>query len=80
MEELHIQPSEIDAFPFFEYEYTLEIYQEILKERKKEQESGETSQSVDKYMEQGKSYQKSMSRFAKTPLMPKLTMPKMPRL
>ena len=32
MEELHIQPSEIDNLPFFEYEYTIQLYQEMLED------------------------------------------------
>tara|TARA_R110001592_G_scaffold120545_1_gene324914 strand:- start:8253 stop:8468 length:216 start_codon:yes stop_codon:yes gene_type:complete len=34
MEKLHMQPSEIDSLPFYEYEYTVEIFNDILKERK----------------------------------------------
>jgi len=41
MEKLHIQPSEIDAFPFYEYEYTVEIYNDILKDRKNADEKNQ---------------------------------------
>lgn len=34
MEKLHLQPSELDLLPFYEYEYMIEIYNDILKERK----------------------------------------------
>lgn len=81
MEELHIQPSEIDALPFFEYEYTIEMYQEILEERKKNQEKGEqeSSPQVEKYTKEANAYQRNASKYMRQPSMPKITMPKMPR-
>lgn len=81
MEELHVQPSEIDTLPFFEYEYTIEMYQEILEERKKNQEKGEqeSNPQADKYLSQANSYQKNMSKYMKQPSMPRVTMPRMPK-
>lgn len=69
MEKLHIQPSEIDAFPFYEYEYTVEIYNDILKERK---EGDEKNQKVyeNKYNNSG------MKPNFKQPKMPNIKVPK----
>ena len=33
MEKLHVQPSEIDRLPYYEYEFTISIYNDIVKER-----------------------------------------------
>ena len=38
MEKLHIQPSELDMLPFYEYEYTIEMYNDIMKERNDKEE------------------------------------------
>jgi hypothetical protein len=32
MEKLHVQPTELDMLPYYEFEYTLELYNEIIKE------------------------------------------------
>jgi len=48
MEKLHLQPSELDALPYYEYEYTVEIYNDILKERKDAEEKNQDVSS-DKY-------------------------------
>ena len=40
----HIQPSEIDRMPFFEYEYMLEDVKQIQKEQEKEQERQQKEQ------------------------------------
>lgn len=37
--EYHIQPSEIDVLPFYEYEYILEDIETMQKEQEKEQEN-----------------------------------------
>ena len=34
MEKLHLQPSELDRLPYYEYEYTVQMYNDMLKERK----------------------------------------------
>lgn len=78
-----MQPSEIDALPYFEYEYTIEMYQEILEERNKEEKKQqENVPNADKYMSQANSYQKNATKFAKSPFLPKYNMPKfsMPRI
>ena len=41
MEKLHLQPSELDALPFYEYEYTVEIYNDIMKDRKDAEEKNQ---------------------------------------
>jgi hypothetical protein len=48
MEKLHIQPSEIDILPYYEFEYTVEIYNDIIKERN-EAEKENNDQLEDKY-------------------------------
>lgn len=74
MEKLHIQPSELDMLPYYEYEYTLEIYNDIIKDRNDEEKK--QSRSTDDYNSMYKSSQKQMSSF-KPPSMPKITMPKL---
>lgn len=44
MENLHVQPSEIDNMQYWEYEITLEEYQKILKERKEQQDEQQGNQ------------------------------------
>ena len=48
MEKLHISPSEIDSMPYYEYEYTLFYYNEILEERQ-EAEKKNSKDYGDKY-------------------------------
>jgi hypothetical protein len=75
---LHLQPSELDLLPFYEYEYTLEIFNDILKDRNK-QEQENNKETQDKYNMDGMnaSAQKSISSY-KMPNMP--SMPSMPKL
>jgi hypothetical protein len=76
MEKLHIQPSELDMLPFYEYEYTLEIYNDIVKERNDE-EKKQNREAEDKYNVSGmqNSMSKGMSSY-KTPSVPKMSMPR----
>jgi len=60
----------LDLLPFYEYEYTLEIYNDLLKERNK-QEQQNTKDTQDKYNMDG------MANKFKTPKMPTITMPKL---
>lgn len=77
MEKLHIQPSELDMLPYYEYEYTLEIYNDIIKDRNEEEgKQSKQSKSSDDYNSMYKSSQKQMSSF-KAPSMPKITMPRL---
>jgi len=69
MEKLHIQPSELDALPYFEFEYIVSIYNDILKERK--------GQEADSYeAERDKYNMKGMSGM-KMPKMPSIKIPKL---
>jgi len=63
--------------PFYEYEYTLEIYNDLLKERNK-QEQQNTKDTQDKYNMDGmqKSISKGMSNM-KAPSLPKMSLPKL---
>jgi hypothetical protein len=76
MEKLHVQPSELDMLPYYEYEYTLEIYNDIVKERN-EEEKKQNRDAEDKYNVSGmqNNMSKGMSSY-KTPSMPKISMPK----
>ena len=49
LEKLHLQPTELDLLPFYEYEYTLEIYNDLLKERNKQEEQQYSRDIEDKY-------------------------------
>jgi len=74
MEKLHMQPSEIDWLPYYEYEFTISIYNDIIKERKEKE--GETyDKERDKYNISG--MQKGMQNNFKTPKMPSIKMPKL---
>ena len=77
LEKLHLQPSELDLLPYYEYEYTLEMFNEIIKERN-DQETKNNREMEDKYnigsmQSQAK---KNMSQY-KAPTMPKISMPKL---
>ena len=77
MEKLHLQPTELDLLPYYEYEYTLEMFNDILKERRDE-ESKSSREMEDKYnvgnlQSQAK---KNMSQY-KAPSMPKISMPRL---
>ena len=77
MEKLQIQPSELDLLPFYEYEYTLEIYNDLLKDRNK-QEQQQTQEASDKYNMDGlKSQANRQMQSVKAPSMPKIKMPKL---
>lgn len=76
MEKLHVQPSELDMLPYYEYEYTVELYNDIVKERN-EEEKKQNQASEDKYNIGG--MQKNMSRNMsayKNPSLPKISMPR----
>ena len=70
MEKLHIQPSEIDMLPFYEYEYMVEIYNDILKERKEAEEKN-------KKVYENKYNTSSMKPNYKHPKMSNFKLPKM---
>jgi hypothetical protein len=76
MEKLHVQPTELDMLPYYEYEYTVEIFNDIVKERNDE-EKKQNRDTEDKYNVSG--MQKNMSRNMtgyKNPSMPKISMPR----
>lgn len=79
MEKLHIQPSEIDRLPYYEYEYTIEAYQEILEER-----NNDSKRQQDDYSKQYNinSMQNKAMKNAKSsmPKIPSIGGLKMPRL
>jgi hypothetical protein len=76
MEKLHVQPTELDMLPYYEYEYTVELYNDIVKERN-EEDRKQNREAEDKYNVSG--MQKNMSRNMssyKSPSMPKISMPR----
>ena len=74
---MHLQPTELDLLPFYEYEYTLEIYNDLLKERNKNEEK-QTQETSDKYNMDGLKSQASRTmKNMKTPSMPQIRMPKL---
>jgi len=77
MEKLHLQPTELDLLPFYEYEYTLEIYNDLLKDRNKKEEQ-QTQEHTDKYNMDGlKSQANRQMKSVKTPSMPQIKMPRL---
>ncbi len=84
LEKLHLQPSELDSLPYYEYEYTVELYNEMLKERKEGDDKKQKTQE-DKYNIKGMQQQatQSMPKMPSTSSspgsfkMPKLPTPKM---
>ena len=64
---LHMQPSEIERMPYYEYEITIENLQELLKEK---------AEAEKKAYEDGEKKNDSGSKY-KTPKTPK--MPSMPK-
>lgn len=79
-----MQVSEIDALPYYELEYTIEYYQEILEERNKEEQKQQKEQeekyNVGKYQKNANAVSKNMSNYR--PSMGsngKFRMPSMPR-
>jgi len=62
--------------PFYEYEYTLEIFNDLLKDRNK-QDAQNTKDTTDKYNMDGMNSQaqKSLSSY-KMPALPNMSMPK----
>lgn len=76
MENLHIQPSEIDNMQYWEYEITIEEYQNILKERKEQQETQQEGQSPNNLGDINKlsnNLMRSAQNSVKMPSMPNLS-------
>lgn len=73
MENWHIQPSELDALPFYEYEISVEEYEKILKERKEEQNKQQSSYDTANPSKMSS----NMLRQAQSSMkVPKMTMPR----
>lgn len=79
MEKLHVQPTELDMLPYYEFEYTLEIYNEIIKERndeeKKQNQDAEDKYNLGGMQKNATNMTKNMSGY-KPPSMPKISMPR----
>lgn len=76
MENLHIQPSEIDNLQYWEYEMTLEEYQKILKERKEQQEAQQEGQpAMGDIGKMGSNMMRQAQSGLKMPSMPNISMP-----
>jgi hypothetical protein len=79
MEKLHVQPTELDMLPYYEFEYTLEIYNDIIKERndeeKKQNQDAEEKYNIAGMKNNAMNMGKNMSGY-KQPSMPKISMPR----
>jgi hypothetical protein len=79
MEKLHVQPTELDMLPYYEFEYTLEIYNDIIKERndeeKKQNQDAEDKYNIAGMQKNATNMNKNMSSY-KQPSMPKISMPR----
>jgi len=75
MENLHVQPSEIDNMQYWEYEITLEEYQKILKERKEEQDKQQEGSGMGDISKMGSSMMRQAQNSIKVPNMPSISMP-----
>lgn len=85
MEKLHLQPSELDLMPYYEFEFTVSIYNDLIKSRK-DDEDQTYDKERDKYSMDGMKGQ--MKNFGKnsnlgsslgklrTPSMPSIKVPK----
>ena len=86
MEKLHISPSEIDSMPYYEYEYTLFYYNEILEERqeaeKKNSKDYGDKYNVDSMQKKASKQQSNLARSAGSFKAPSVKMPSfsMPKL
>ncbi len=76
-EKLNMQRSELLAMPFYEYEYTIDYYQEILDERKKaeEEQQGEYENKYNVQEQSRDMMNQARSNF-KMPTMSNFSMPK----
>lgn len=71
----HIQPSEIERMPYYEFEYMLEDITEITKQQQKQQEEQEKE-----YAQQQKAYNPKTMMSSMQQSMPKISMPSMPTI
>lgn len=80
MEKLHVQPSELDRLPYYEFEYVVSIYNDILKERN-EKERDSHNAEADKYnMADMSKTAGKMLKGQSAPRMPSMPSIKMPKL
>lgn len=70
---LRIQPSEVEALPFYEYEYLVEDLKQMLEDRRREDAGQSGEASVSKAMADAKRHMPNMSA-------PKVQAPKFPSL
>tara|TARA_R110000751_G_scaffold213222_2_gene316691 strand:- start:284 stop:526 length:243 start_codon:yes stop_codon:yes gene_type:complete len=80
MEKLHVQPSELDKLPYYELEYTVSIYNDILKERNDKEKNSHNAE-MDKYNMDGLGDStRNLMKGAGTPKMPSMPSIKMPKI
>lgn len=72
----HIQPSEIDRMPYWEYEYFTKFANEMIEEENKQQKEGNEDYSMDAMERRSNSMMKNASSNFKMPKMPSFSMPK----
>jgi len=71
---LHMQPSEIEELPYYEFEYILKNLSDFLEEKNKQEKEGHEKQQANtpNYSKYGKQFSGM-----KTPKMPNVKMPRM---
>lgn len=76
--QFHIQPSELEMMPFWEYEIFLKHLNELVKDENEQQKSQMDKYHVDEYMEMARPG--NMRKMMSTPQMPGMNMGKMPSI
>lgn len=80
MEKLHVQPTELDLLPYYEYEYTISIYNDLIKDRKSDEDQSYAKES-DKYNINGMQGQMKRNMGSmKNPSMPSMPSIKIPKM
>lgn len=72
----HIQPSEIDRMPYWEYEYFTKFANEMIEEENKQQKEGNEDYSMDAMERKSNSMMRNASSQFKMPKMPSISTPK----
>ena len=72
----HIQPSEIDRMPYWEYEYFTKFANEMIEEENKQQKEGSEDYSMESMERKSNSMMRNASSQFKMPKMPSISTPK----
>lgn len=72
----HIQPSEIDRMPYWEYEYFTKFANEMIEEENKQQKEGSEDYSMESMERRSNNMMRNASSQFKMPKMPSISTPK----